>query len=305
MLEFTTIDAPSALGLRPTGVERLPEALKPAGLLEGLGAPDAGRVDPPPYDSRRDKETRLLNSRGIRDYSLRLAGTVGGVLREGRFPVVLGGDCSVLIGCALALRRLGRYGLFFVDGHSDFYLPEQSETGEAADSDLALVSGRGPDIVTDIDGLKPLVRDEDAVVFGYRDAEEAASYGSQDVKDTGMSVFDLGRVRDLGITEAAKKAVGDLLQDELSGFWVHLDADVLDDAVMPAVDYRMPGGLSFEELSDLLRALLDSGRAVGMDITIFNPALDPDGSIACGFASSVVAGLTGGGKEGERWATTR
>ena len=50
--------------------------------------------------------------------------------------------------------------------------------------DLAIVSGRGPDILTDIDNLKPLVRDEDVVVFGYRDAEQSASYGSQNVKET-------------------------------------------------------------------------------------------------------------------------
>jgi arginase len=298
--QFVTIDAPSVLGLRPTGVEQLPEALKAAGFLEGLGARDAGRLDPPPYDARRYEETRMLNPTGIRDYSLRLAERVGDVLGKGRFPVVLGGDCSVLIGCMLALRRLGRYGLFFVDGHSDFYLPEQSQTGEAADSDLALVSGRGPDLVADVDGLKPLVCDMDTVVFGYRDAEEAASYGSLDVKDTEMGVFDLGHVMELGVKEAAETAVGGLLRDELSGFWVHLDADVLDDEIMPAVDYRMPGGLRLEELSELLSLLLGTRRAVGMDVTIFNPALDPDGSIARGFVSSVVAGLTADGGEVER-----
>ena len=56
-----------------------------------------------------------------------------------------------------------------------------------------------------------------------RDAAQAASDGSQDVKDTRMGVFDLGRVRDLGVKQAADKAVGDLLRDEASGFWVHLD----------------------------------------------------------------------------------
>lgn len=294
MPEFITIDAPSVLGLRPTGVERMPEALKTASLLESLQARDAGRLEPPPYDPNRDEETYLLNPTGIHDYSQRLAGAIGDVLGEGCFPIVLGGDCSILLGCLLALRRRGRYGLFFADGHADFYLPEQSETGEAADSDLALVSGRGPEKVTDIDGLKPLVRDEDAVVFGYRDAEEAAFYGSQDVKDTGMRIFDLKRVKEFGLEEAAEKAVGNLLRYELPGFWIHLDADVLDDKIMPAVDYRMAGGgLSFEQLSQLLQILLGTGHAMGMDVTIFNPALDEDGRIARELASAINAGLEG------------
>lgn len=293
MPEFITIDAPSVLGLKPTGVERMPDALKDAGLMEGLQARDAGRLEPPPYDPNRDEETYLLNPTGIHDYSLRLAGAVGEMLGEGRFPIVLGGDCSILMGCMLALRRRGRYGLFFADGHADFYLPEQSETGEAADSDLALVSGRGPEKVTNLEDLEPLVRDENTVVFGYRDGEEAAAYGSLDVNDTGMSVFDLGHVRELGLEEAAKKAVGNLLREGLSGFWIHLDVDVLDDGIMPAVDYRMAGGISFEELSQLLQILLGTGRAMGMDLTIFNPTMDRDGRIARELASAINAGLGG------------
>ncbi|MFE5661174.1 arginase family protein [Streptomyces sp. NPDC056517] len=67
---------------------------------------------------------------------------------------------------------------------------------------------------------------------------------------------------------------------ERDGFWVHLDVDVLDDAIMPAVDYRQPGGLSWAELEDVLRTALGHERAVGFDVTIFNPRLDPDGTIA-------------------------
>ena len=70
----------------------------------------------------------------------------------------------------------------------------------------------------------------------------------------------------------------------------HLDADVLDDAVMPAVDYR-PGGLSWEELATILQVAVASGRAVGLNITIFNPELDGDGSIAAGFVDALVKGL--------------
>ena len=121
MSRYVIVDAPSILGLRPTGVERLPEAMKAAGLHAGLAAGYAGRVEPPPYDPRRDPETLLLNPNGLRAYARVLAEAVSGVLREGKVPVVLGGDCSNLIGCALALRRAGRYGLFFIDGHADFY----------------------------------------------------------------------------------------------------------------------------------------------------------------------------------------
>ncbi len=294
MAQFTIIDAPSILGLQPTGVQYLPEALKAAGLMSKLGAEYGGQVSPLGYSPERDKSTLLLNPDSIRAFSIQLADAVTLVLRKKQFPLVLGGDCSILIGNLLALHRLGRYGLFFIDGHADFYQPQASPTGEVADMDLAIVSGRGPDILTNIDGLKPLVQDEDIVVFGYRDAEQSASYGSQDVRDTNMHVFDLQFVRKTGtITAATSQALEKLVNDELDGFWIHLDADVLDDLIMPAVDYRLGGGgLSFSELTELLKTLVDSGRAVGMDITIFNPRLDLDGSITQRFVLSLVQGLS-------------
>ena len=294
MPHFTIIDAPSILGLRPTGVEDLPEALKAAGLMSELRAEYGGRVFPLSYNSERDKSTLLLNPDSIRAFSLQLADAVTFALDKKRFPLVLGGDCSILIGNLLALRRLGKYGLFFIDGHADFYQPQASLTGEAADMDLAIVSGRGPDILSNIDGLKPLVQDQDTVVFGYRDAEQAASYGSQDIRDTKMHIFDLQYVRKTGtITAAASQAVDILANNELNGFWIHLDADVLDDSTMPAVDYRLGGGgLSFAELSELLKTLVVSDHAVGMDITIFNPMLDLDGSITRRFVSSLIQGLS-------------
>src|SRR5829696_2398617 len=194
MPAITILDAPTNLGLLPSGVERLGEALRAARLREGLGAGYAGRVEPLPYDDRRDDETHLLNPRGLRDFAARQAEAVEAILDRGAFPLVLGGDDSVLFGNLLALRRRGRYGLVFLDAHTDFYLPEQSPTGQASDSDLALATGRGPDVIADLDGLRPLVRDEDVAALGARDAVERQELGGADPRDTAILVLDLGEV---------------------------------------------------------------------------------------------------------------
>jgi arginase len=123
MGSYAIIEAPSVLGLRPTGVEELPKALIELGLAERLQARVAGRVEPPDYDPELDSETRMLNPRAIRDYSVKLADAIGAILSDGGFPVVLGGDCSILLGNLLAIRRRARYGLLFIDGHADFYQP--------------------------------------------------------------------------------------------------------------------------------------------------------------------------------------
>jgi arginase len=288
---FAIVEAPSVLGLFPKGVEGLPDALLAAGLAERLGARRAGRVEPPSYEPERDPETMLLNPRGIVDYSIALADAVGTVLERGEFPVVLGGDCSILLGNLLGLRRRGRYGLLFLDGHADFYQPEVEPNGEAASMELALATGRGPAVVTDIEGRRPLVRDEDVVVFGRRDAADAEAHGSQRIEDTSIAMTDLAAVRAVGIEVAAASAMERLSKTGLDGVWIHLDADVLDDAVMPAVDYRIPDGLSWDELAAVLRAGVSSGRPVGINITIFNPKLDGDGSVARAFIQALAQGL--------------
>jgi arginase len=288
---YAILEAPSVLGLFPRGVEHLPEALLEAGLADAINARHAGSVLPPTYDPQRDAATGLLNPIGLRDYSHQLADATGAVLEGDEFPIVLGGDCSILFGNLLALRRRGRHGLLFLDGHADFYQPEAEPYGEAASMDLAIATGRGPDIVANLEGRGALVRDADVVHIGRRDAEEAEQAGSQRIEDTDITVIDLAAVRDRGIERVTEDALARLRSRELDGFWIHLDCDVLDDAVMPAVDYRLPGGLRFEELETVLRLAVETGDAVGLEVTIFNPALDADGSIASAVVKCLGAAL--------------
>ena len=94
-----------------------------------------------------------------------------------------------------------------------------------------------------------------------------------------MLALDLSEVRRLGIERAAQRAIEHLTAPgrPTRGFFIHLDADVVSDDLMPAVDYRIPDGLSWDELRTVLEVALGSGRAVGIEITIYNPALDASG----------------------------
>jgi arginase len=288
---YAIVEAPSVLGLKPTGVDGLPAALLRHGLADRLGARIAARLTPPPYEPDRPRDTGTLNADGIAQFSSALADAVGEVIAAGDRPFVLGGDCSILLGSLLAFRRHGRYGLLFVDGHADFYQPEANPNGEAASMDLAFATGRGPAVLADLEGRGPLVRDEDVVAFAFRDDEEQRQYGSQPLAP-GIHALDLATVRRKGIAAAAADAMRHLARRDLDGFFLHVDADVLDDAIMPAVDYRLPGGLSAVELRHVLRAAAASGRLAGLEVAIYNPALDRDGSAGRLLADALVDGLT-------------
>jgi arginase len=98
-------------------------------------------------------------------------------------------------------------------------------------------------------------------------------------------------VRAEGAEYVARLAVAALEREGVDRFWIHLDADVLDQTIMPAVDSPNENGLTYSELIDLVSALIASQRAVGIEVTILDPDLDPDGRYAAAFADALVAML--------------
>ena len=157
--------------------------------------------------------------------------------------------------------------------------------------ELAFVTGRGPDVVANLEGRRPLVADTDVVVLGFRDAEEQAAYGSQPLPSQ-MIAFDLAAVRRDGAEAVVRQSLAQLTRSGGPGrFWLHIDADVLDDAIMPAVDYRQPDGLSWDELQIVVRTAHASEALVGLDVTIYNPALDRDGAGARGLVDVLAGAL--------------
>jgi len=95
----------------------------------------------------------------IRDYSIDVGKAIV-TINTDRFALVLGGDCSILIGIMQVLKVIGRYGLIFLEAQADFYEPEKSVTGEVADMELAILTGRGSELLTNINNRRPYVEDE-------------------------------------------------------------------------------------------------------------------------------------------------
>ncbi len=132
---FTLMGAPLDSSGSGRGESRAPAALRHAGLAERLDGRDLGEVTPPITDSTRDLQSGVIGLAELRERSLTLADAVARTLGRGERPLVLGGDCCVLLGVFVGLRRADREaGLWFVDGHADFYDGHTSPSGEAARS---------------------------------------------------------------------------------------------------------------------------------------------------------------------------
>lgn len=276
------IAAPSNLGLMPQPGEREPGARKAPDVLQSLGigerlrAESSRTVPAPPYSPEVDATTGVRNAPALRRYSEMLADAVGEELVAGRFPLVIGGDCSVLLGPALALRRRGRYGLIFFDGHTDFKLPATSPSKGAAGMDLAFVTGHGPAPLVDYGEHTPLFQEADTIAFGYRDLREAATYTSKALFETQVRRMDLTEVRRRGVSDAARAALDAVGGHGVEGVFIHFDVDVLDSEIMSAIDTPEPGGFSPAEAVEALRTWCADPRVIGMEVTIYDPDRDPD-----------------------------
>lgn len=297
------IAAPSNLGLRPPtpghepGTWRAPAAFMSAGLATRLTPARRVELPRPPYEFEEQPGTRIRNGVTIREHALSLDDAVEEALSASLSPVVLGGDCSILLGCLLGARRGGRCGLVHVDGHCDFFHPgnydASSRLGSAAGMDLALATGRGEPLLTQWPAIGvPLVPDEDVIQMGDREAEgpaEDAAVG--DLLEPSISQVTVQEIVRLGVEPACERAVEHLDRRGLDRVWLHLDLDVLDQAVMPAVDSPGSPGLTFEQLTALLSRLVASGRVIGVDVTIYDPELDHDGRYLPTIVECLGAGL--------------
>ncbi|MER8073097.1 arginase family protein [Streptomyces sp. NPDC094034] len=299
MRRIVVIDAPSNLGLRPPapgvvpGCYKLAGALREQRIVQRLGAFEGGVVVPPRYDRGDWREgDGVFNAAAIAAYTPRLADRIEHHVRAGDFPLVLGGDCSIQLGASLALRRMGRYGLAAIDGSADFRHAGNSDNiGAAGGEELAIGTGRGQRDLSDLEGLRPYLRDEDVRLFGIRDYDE----DREELARLRIPTVTVGELREWGAAELAGAVLQTLETPVTDGFWVHLDADVLDPEVMPAVDSPDAGGLLPDELSVLLRTLVSSERCVGLNVTIYDPDLDPDGTAGALLADLVVGAFTGEG----------
>ena len=294
------LHAPSPLGLKPPAEGRIPgvrymaDKLQALGLHDALRADFAGVVEPPPYVAHRNPVRRVRNADAIAAYSRDLAAAVGTLLDGPGFPLVLGGDCSIALGVAMALRRRGRFGLLYLDAHSDCQTPETSETGGVAGMPLMMITGRGPDLLTPVAEQRPQVAESDVVLLGCRDLFDITTRKDEShVVGTRIRVRDLDEIRRAGPVAVARDVRHRMSAAGVEQLWIHLDVDVLDPVIMPAVDSPDPGGLTEQELVALLGELLAAPAVRGMHVTIYDPERDPDDSAGALLVRVLTAALRG------------
>ena len=273
MLTIGLLGVPANSAGRTDGVARAPLALREAGLLDALHrhakVHDYGDVtlaDPSPT---RESRSHVIDPDGLDALVGRVRDAVASILADGHLPLVIGGDCPLLLGCLAASSGGDRVGLLFVDGHEDAYLPVQSSSGEAADMELAFALGMAnASWSPELAAMLPLVAPDDVRILGARDAGLLRAEGVASLRDR-VALVDGER-----LAADPARIVSGACATVPRPWWFHLDLDVLSTEALPAIDYPQPGGLDWDELAVVATTALSAGPR-GWDVTIYNPDLDP------------------------------
>lgn len=274
------------------GEARAPDALRAAGLVDALAktheVSDWGNVAFPTPVPTRDAVSGIVSPAVLAAMVAVTRATVLRALAEGWFPLVLGGECSLLLGCLAAARAgMGRVGCCFVDGHEDAYMPHASPTGASADMELALALGCAT--APGLEDAIGSVQRQDVVVLGARDREIIRVDGVRSL--TGhVTVMDAETVHRTGPVRATHVALMDIIAHRLP-WWLHLDFDVLAAEACAAVRHEQPGGLQWEDLDLLMDVALRTPGVIGWDVTNYFPERDPDGVSARRIVSFVTSAL--------------
>jgi arginase len=269
--ELTGIPYTSAR--EPGGIADAIKVLRGLGLAERLGehgVMDAGDLELLAPSGERGPSgvlnepafERLVDAAHIRVHE---------VHQRDRRPLLVGGDCPVVLGALAALG--GERGLVMLDGHEDAWPPPLSETGEGSDSELGIALGLFPEnMPPPLDRWGALLRPSNVALLGPRDRDAIVAAGAPSIADEVAFFRD-----DRALRQAEPGAVMTQALDAIvaESFWLHVDLDVLATEEFSAVDYPQPGGLGWNDLEKLAATGAADPRCQGLSVAIYNPDLDP------------------------------
>ncbi len=277
--KLALIGAPSSAAAFNPGSEKAPGALRAAGIVEklqsiGYEVTDHGDCAPRLFaDDEEHKRARNLAEivASLNDLKPRAELAV----KSGGLVLVLGGDCTQIIGLLTGSRRYYRHvNLLWFDRDADLNTPASTPSGRLDGMVLASIIGRGSPELVRFWGEPPLVREPDTVIFGL---ERIDPPEQEFLARSPMRHILAADIHPAGAEKAASNAIAQLHADTRE-FMLHLDLDVITQEEFSATNVPGAGGMSFAEMQTALTEFAKHKNLLGLDVAQYNPDKDPDGS---------------------------
>lgn len=264
------------LGAGTPGVSLGPAAIRYAGVVErleniGYDVEDKGDIVAIKPASPIAEGTNLKNLDEVARVNTELCNTVDSVMREGRFPLVLGGDHSIAIGTiAGVLQHKKNLGVIWFDAHGDINTAETSPSGNIHGMPVAVALGLGHERLTSIGGIDKKLNTKNIVFIGCRDLDSGER---KILKDLGITVFTMHEIDRLGMTEVVNRAIA-IASDGTDGIHVSFDLDSMDPVFVQGTGTRVPGGMTYRESHLSLEMIALTEKVVSAEFVEVNPIID-------------------------------
>ena len=197
--------------------------------------------------------------------------------QPGHIPLLIGTDCSVVVGTAQALMQAcgENIHILYLDGHIDGAAPQPERCMSAAGMGLWLVTQTSPF------RPGPALNPSQVTVIGWSDDLNSP--------ELGLRSLSLAEVRQLGAGEAARRALQSVPAS--ASILLHFDIDVLNKREMPVAYFPNADGLSLREVQELLSAILSDSRVRIIEVAEYASLRDLDQSYASRIVELLVNGL--------------
>jgi arginase len=281
------IGVPSDLGASRRGVDMGPSALRIANIgprLNQLGyeVDDIGNVTVAVRESiakTHDSKIKFLPE--ITQAMKALKERVYQSMKEGRTPLVLGGDHSLAIGSIAGVTKFyaeqkKKIGVIWLDAHGDINTPDTSVSGNIHGMPLAIALGIGHKDLLAVSESTPMLDPSRSVLIGIRDLDPGERNA---IRELGVRAFTMRDIDEMGMRNVIQEAIK-IATNGTAGFHLSFDVDCMDPAVAPGVGTPVRGGTTYREGHLAMEILHDSGKMLSMDITEVNPVLDTSNQTA-------------------------
>jgi len=215
-----------------------------------------------------------------------LAGQVAEARRNGRFPLVLSGNCGATLG-AIAGADTRRLGVIWFDTHGEFNTPETTTSGFLDGMGLAVATGQcWTTLAASIPNFHPIPGSDILLVGGHDfDAGER-----ERLEKAGVTVVGANTIAETGVPKALHSAMPAGAEEA----HLHLDLDVLNPMEAPANGFvTEDAGLSVNELSEAIALIKANLKITSATIASFDPGYDLQGR-TLGAALKLIREIIGG-----------
>jgi arginase len=289
---------PIDLGADRRGVDMGPSALRIADVdkkLESLGYQiiDEGDIPIRNIEVQEIQDPHLKYLPEVTAMSHVLAQRVKGILDDGHFPLIFGGDHSMSVGSLAGIgahcKEQGKtLGVIWIDAHADMNTAETTPSGNIHGMPLAIAMGIGHQSLTNIGFEGAKLDPRNLAIIGLRSIDPGERTL---IKELGVAAYTMFDVDRLGMFEIATRVLEDMSRS-VDHLHISFDVDGVDPSVAPGVGTPVAGGLTLREAHLFMEMISQIDAYASLEVAEVNPILD-DRNKTAEFAAEIIASSMG------------